>query len=464
MSVTATFVQLAATRFVGRFTVRAATTLRERLLEGALTINPDELGTYGLGGLMVMASQADAFPGAVITFLLALLGVLTNLVATAVVLSIAPLAGAALITFVAFFAAIVVLAPRVASLTNELQRERLRLTTDTVERMLGHRTRLVQQTPSSWHDGEDESVLSYATTSRRYDRLATVMHAAPRAYYVAAALSLFALLVGKPTQETLAITIGGMTLGMAALSALVDLVFSGAELHALRRAIQPVVGDARGSERAGSAKGMALGETRALVELRGVRFTYPARARAVLDDASFVVRRGERVLLEGPSGGGKTTLAAILSGLLRPDAGLFLVHGIDQHTLPDRELKRAVASAPQFYKNHVFSESLAFNVLLGRAWPAAPEEVREAEVVLRSLGLGPLIDRMPAGIFQFVGESGWQLSHGEKSRVYLARTLLQRAELLVLDETFGALDPGAIEQCMSVVLARTEALLVITHR
>ena len=140
------------------------------------------------------------------------------------------------------------------------------------------------------------------------------------------------------------------------------------------------------------------------------------------------------------------------------------MRGVDHHTLAERELRRVVASAPQFYKNHVFSESLAFNVLLGRAWPPAPEDVREADVVVRALGLGPLIDRMPAGIFQFVGESGWQLSHGEKSRVYLARTLLQRAELVVLDETFGALDPGALEQCMNVVLARAKALLVITHR
>ena len=123
-----------------------------------------------------------------------------------------------------------------------------------------------------------------------------------------------------------------------------------------------------------------------------------------------------------------------------------------------------IASAPQFYKNHVFAESLAFNLLLGRAWPPSPEDLREAHSVVRALGLGSLVDRMPAGLFQHVGESGWQLSHGEKSRVFLARTLLQRAELLVLDETFGALDPGTLEKCMKVVLERAKALVVITHR
>ena len=59
----------------------------------------------------------------------------------------------------------------------------------------------------------------------------------------------------------------------------------------------------------------------------------------------------------------------------------------------------------------------------------------------RALGLGPLLDRMPGGIYQMVGETGWQLSHGEKSRLYIARALLQSADLTILDESFAALDP-----------------------
>jgi ABC-type transport system involved in cytochrome bd biosynthesis fused ATPase/permease subunit len=62
-----------------------------------------------------------------------------------------------------------------------------------------------------------------------------------------------------------------------------------------------------------------------------------------------------------------------------------------------------------------------------------------------------------------VGETGWQLSHGEKSRVYIARALLQRAELVMLDESFAALDPRTMSQVLTCVLERASTLLVIAH-
>jgi len=65
--------------------------------------------------------------------------------------------------------------------------------------------------------------------------------------------------------------------------------------------------------------------------------------------------------------------------------------------------------------------------------------------------------------FWMVGETGWQLSHGEKSRLYIARALLQGAELLVLDESFGALDPETLHEAMACVLARAPTMVVIAH-
>ena len=81
----------------------------------------------------------------------------------------------------------------------------------------------------------------------------------------------------------------------------------------------------------------------------------------------------------------------------------------------------------------------------------------------RELGLGELLDRMPAGLFQMVGETGWQLSHGERSRLFMARALLQGSPLVILDESFGALDPETLRRCMDVALARADTLLVIAH-
>jgi ATP-binding cassette subfamily B protein len=70
---------------------------------------------------------------------------------------------------------------------------------------------------------------------------------------------------------------------------------------------------------------------------------------------------------------------------------------------------------------------------------------------------------MPSGLEQLVGESGWQLSHGERSRLFIARSLLQRLDLRVLDESFAALDPETLERVLDCVLARAETLLVIAH-
>ena len=104
-----------------------------------------------------------------------------------------------------------------------------------------------------------------------------------------------------------------------------------------------------------------------------------------------------------------------------------------------------------------------YNLLLGRAWPPSVSDVEAAERLCRQLDLGPLIDRMPGGLLQMVGETGWQLSHGERSRLFLARALLQGAELVLLDETFSALDPETQSRTLPKVLDLAPTLVVIAH-
>jgi ATP-binding cassette subfamily B protein len=89
--------------------------------------------------------------------------------------------------------------------------------------------------------------------------------------------------------------------------------------------------------------------------------------------------------------------------------------------------------------------------------------VQEAEAVSRELGLGDLLDRMPAGLWQMVGETGWQLSHGERSRLYIARALLQRVDVVILDESFAALAPETMQRALHCVLAQATTLLVSAH-
>jgi ATP-binding cassette subfamily B protein len=167
--------------------------------------------------------------------------------------------------------------------------------------------------------------------------------------------------------------------------------------------------------------------------------------------------------LEGPSGGGKSTLASIITGIREPDSGLLLLRGLDRQTAGDERWRRHAVAAPQFHENHILTETLAFNLLMGRRWPPSESDLGEAETLARDLGLGPLLDSMPAGLMQMVGEGGWQLSHGERSRIFLARALLQNADVTILDESFAALDPENLKTALGCALERAETLLVIAH-
>jgi ATP-binding cassette subfamily B protein len=183
----------------------------------------------------------------------------------------------------------------------------------------------------------------------------------------------------------------------------------------------------------------------------------------VLRRCTLRVAAGDRVLLEGPSGGGKSTLASLLIGLRVPESGLLLAGGLDRHTLGSDGWRRRVASAPQFHENHVLTGTFAFNLLMGKTdWRES--DYAEAETVCAELGLGDLLKRMPAGMLQMVGETGWQLSHGERSRLFIARALLQNPDLMILDESFAALDPENLHRALECVLRRARTLLVIAHR
>jgi ATP-binding cassette subfamily B protein len=206
-----------------------------------------------------------------------------------------------------------------------------------------------------------------------------------------------------------------------------------------------------------------LDEHQKIIEGTELVYRYREHSEPVLRHCSFKIYRGERILLEGPSGEGKSTLISLLTALRTPESGLLLVQGLDFHTLGPDGWRRRVAAAPQFHENHVLTGTLAFNLLLGRNWPAEPEELDEARKVCEELGLGRLLERMPSGVSQVVGETGWQLSHGERSRLFIARALLQGGDLVVFDESFAALDPENLRLALDCVLKRSRTLLVVAH-
>jgi ATP-binding cassette subfamily B protein len=332
---------------------------------------------------------------------------------------------------------------------------RMAMAGDLIERMIGHRTRLTQGRHERWHDDEDQEIERYLSRSLKLDRADLWRSLVPRGWLAFGLCGLaVGFVTGSATPTTLAVAIGGLLLGFRGLQHLVSSLSSllGASIawteikDVFKAAARPqsnAVPDFAARQRlhpAVSGRGAPM-----VIEAHDLTFRYRERARAVLQNCSLEIRTGDRILLEGSSGGGKSTLAALLTGLREPESGLMLAGGLDCKTVGPTGWRRRVVSAPQFHENHVMAGTFAFNLLMGRSWPPTEQDMREAEEICRALGLGDLLDRMPAGLFQMVGETGWQLSHGERSRLFMARALLQGADLTILDEVsaLSILKPSA---------------------
>jgi ATP-binding cassette subfamily B protein len=270
--------------------------------------------------------------------------------------------------------------------------------------------------------------------------------------------------------EAFMVSVGGVLLGSQALSngtqSLARLTAAGIALRNLCAFTTgaPPPGPAAGPSAASmSGYGAPAAGGAPLIEARDLEFYHAGRSAAVIRGAGLTIGGNDHVLLVGPSGSGKSTLAALLAGLRRPRAGLLLLRGLDRETVGAERWRRGVALAPQFQDNHLLVGTLAYNLLLGRRWPATRADLDEAAALCEELGLGPLLARMPLGLQQPVGETGWQLSHGERSRVFAARAILQRPDLLILDESFAALDPGTLARTIEIVRARCSAVMLIAH-
>jgi ATP-binding cassette subfamily B protein len=460
--------RLAATVAGGELAIGAGAVLKRRLLFGSLKLESDEVRHLGVGQLLGRVVESGALESMALTGGFLALSAAIELIFAGLVLG----AGAGgrwhvILLMVATLSA-AGLGVRYARRLGRWTGDRLAMTDDLVERMAGHRTRLAQEAPGRRHEGEDRGLARYLDASRDLDRTSVALQVLiPRGWLLAGLAGLapaFLADVGSP--GSLAVAVGGIVLAYRALRDLADGAERVAAAAVAWARIAPFWRAASRREPIGDPRFAApvAGEAgRTLLDARDLVFRHRGREEPVLRGASVRIRAGDRLLLEGPSGGGKSTLAALLAGCRTPDAGLLLLDGLDWETVGAVGWRRRVVLAPQSHENHVFMGTLAFNALMGRDWPPRPADLAEADRVCRALGLGPLLDRMPAGLHQMVGETGWQLSQGEKGRLYVARALLQGADLLILDESFAALDPRTLRRTLACVEERAPSVLLIAH-
>jgi ATP-binding cassette, subfamily B, bacterial len=439
----------AASRAAGVTVVRASTVLRRRLLAGILALEPVEVASFGCGRLLGRLLESGSFE------VLALNGGVLTLTASVELVFAAAVLVAGVggwphaVLLLVWVAVLVVVATRTSSRIDEWTRARLELTDGLVERMVGHLTRLLQQPAEQWHEGEDAAAELCQRTGRRMDRVGPVMLAALRRGWMLAGIAGLApaLLSRDPAPGPLAVGLGGVLLASASVSnlatGLVRLAAArvswrqSASLRSAARRVDPVATLPVPLEMDTGAPA----SERAHLEAREVELCRPDRTRPVLHHLNLRVAAGERCRIVGVGGSGRSSLAAVLLGMLRSDRGELVIAGLDLASLGSERWRRWVVGQPASEQDHLLGSSLAFNLLIGRGWPPSAADLADAEAVCRELGLGHLLDAMPSGLFTQVGDTGWQLSHGERTRVFLARGLLRGGRFLVLDGPLSGLDP-----------------------
>jgi ATP-binding cassette, subfamily C, bacterial CydD len=191
------------------------------------------------------------------------------------------------------------------------------------------------------------------------------------------------------------------------------------------------------------------------VRLERVSFTYPSRPGEVLSSIDLELRPGETVALVGASGSGKSTIAALLLGFVRPTGGRALAGGVELAEVEPAAWRRLVAWVPQ--RPTLVRGTIADNIRLGRPG-ATDDDVRAAARAAGADGIAPYETA--------IGEGGRPLSAGELQRIALARAFLRDAPLVILDEPTANLDPASAAIVAEAVerLCEDRTVLLIAHR
>ena len=195
------------------------------------------------------------------------------------------------------------------------------------------------------------------------------------------------------------------------------------------------------------------------IRFEHVSFDYPSSDRTALRDIDLLVPAGETIAIVGATGSGKTSLVTLLTRLYDPTGGRITLDGNDLRDLTVNSLRRNVGFA--FEEPSLFSASVRENLLMGKP-DATDEEIAAALAVAQA----HFVDELPWGLDTRIGEQGLSLSGGQRQRLALARAIIGRPRILVLDDPLSALDvhtEALVEDALRPML-RDSTVFVVVHR
>lgn len=196
------------------------------------------------------------------------------------------------------------------------------------------------------------------------------------------------------------------------------------------------------------------------VEFRNVSFQYPGAEEAAVTGVSFAAHPGEMTAIIGGTGSGKSTIAGLIPRFYDVNGGQVLVDGVDVRELPLEDLRRRIGYVPQ--KAVLFTGTVAENIRYGREHASDEEVGRAAEIAQAMEFVATLPDRFDARVSQ----GGTNLSGGQKQRLSIARALVRRPEIYVLDDSFSALDFATDAKLRAALKAEigTATVIVVAQR
>ncbi|MDI2090136.1 thiol reductant ABC exporter subunit CydC [Commensalibacter oyaizuii] len=196
------------------------------------------------------------------------------------------------------------------------------------------------------------------------------------------------------------------------------------------------------------------------IEFQNMCFQWSKDRPWVYQDLNMIINQGERVAIVGPSGIGKSTLAALLLKVVTPQSGRILLGGKDLSDLSADSVRKKIAWLSQ--KTHLFDDTIRENLLLGK--PDATEN--ELWQALSEAAVADVVRAMPDGLDTWLGEGGVKISGGQGRRVALARTLLSKAPILVLDEPTTGLDADTEKEFFQILnqIGSDRTIILIVHR
>lgn len=198
-------------------------------------------------------------------------------------------------------------------------------------------------------------------------------------------------------------------------------------------------------------------ETKGAIEIENLTFRYGSR-NPVLKNITLSIKAGEKIALVGESGGGKTTLAKLILGLWTPEEGNIKIDGYNVEELDKQKLRQSVAYVPQNVE--LFSGTITENLKIGKS-DATYEEIKTA---CERSGCAGFIEKLPAKYGTYLEEAGANLSGGERQRLALARALIKKPEILILDEATSNLDFISEAQIYETLGSLKSTMIIVAHR